>query len=82
MLGYTRDQICERGTNALDFKLAKEMINESLFQKMGNYQPVGARDGEFKDYQKISFLKNNIKDLDEEKVEEFSMVLGKVLKWI
>lgn len=28
LLGYTRDQICERGTNALDFKLAKELINE------------------------------------------------------
>jgi len=28
LLGYNRDQICERGTNALDFKLAKELINE------------------------------------------------------
>lgn len=82
MLGYTREQICERGTNALDFKLTKELINEDLFQKMGNYQPVGARTGEFKEYQKISFLKRNILDVDEEKVEEFSMVLGKVLKWI
>ncbi len=31
LLGYTREEICERGTNALDFKLAKELINESLF---------------------------------------------------
>lgn len=35
LLGYTREEICERGTNALDFKLAKELINETLFQKMG-----------------------------------------------
>lgn len=28
LLGYTRDQICERGTNCLDFKLTKELINE------------------------------------------------------
>jgi len=82
MLGYTREQICERGTNALDFKLTKELINEQLFQKMGTYKPDGPRDGEFKDYQKISFLKRNIQDLDEEKVEDFSMMLGKVLKWI
>jgi len=82
MLGYTREEICERGTNALDFKLTKELINESLFQKMNNYNPSGQREGEFKEYQKISFLKNNIKDIDEEKVEDFSLVLGKVLKWI
>lgn len=31
LLGYQREQICERGTNALDFKLAKELINEQLF---------------------------------------------------
>lgn len=82
MLGYTRDEICERGTNALDFKLLKDLINESLFQKMGNYKPEGQRDGAYKEYQKMSFLKSNMKDIDEEKVEDFSLVLGKVMKWI
>jgi hypothetical protein len=82
MLGYTREQICERGTNPLDFKLIKDLINEQLFQKMGTYKPDGSRDGEFSEYQKIAFLKENIRDLDEEKVEDFSMMLGKVLQWI
>lgn len=82
LLGYTREEICERDTNALDFKKAKDLINESLFQKMGNYNPLGRREGDFKDYQKISFLKANIKDLDEEKVEDFSLCMGKVLQWI
>lgn len=49
---------------------------------MGNYNPLGRRDGAFKEYQKISFLKKNISDLDDEKVEEFCLVMGKVLKWI
>jgi len=39
---------------------------------MGQYEPCSQREGSFKEYQKISFLRNNIKDLDEEKVEEFS----------
>ena len=82
MLGYTREQICERGTNALDFKLAKELIDETLFTKMGQYAPAGQREGEFKPYQKISFLRNNIADLDEEKVESHCLVMGKVLRWI
>jgi hypothetical protein len=82
LLGYTREQICERGTNCLDFKLAKELINEQLFQKMGSYQPLGSREGDFFDYQKISFLRSNIKELDEEKVQDFSLVMGKLLSWI
>jgi len=31
LLGYKREEICERGTNALDFKLAREQIGEVLF---------------------------------------------------
>jgi hypothetical protein len=50
ILGYTREEICERGTNALDFKLAKDLITESLFQKMGEFNPHGTRTGEFKPY--------------------------------
>ena len=43
-LGYSREQICEPGTNALDFKKAKEYINEQLFQKIAKYNPAGPRD--------------------------------------
>lgn len=50
MLGYKKEEICERETNALDFKLAKELLNEKLFRKMGKYAPVGPRDGEFEKY--------------------------------
>jgi len=50
LLGYSIEQICERGTNCLDFKLAKDLINEQLFQKMGSYQPLGSREGEFFEY--------------------------------
>lgn len=35
MLGFTREQICHRDTNALDFRKAKEFLNEELFAKMG-----------------------------------------------
>jgi hypothetical protein len=82
MLGFTREQICHRDTNALDFRKAKELINEELFAKMGNYKPTGQRDRDFKEYQKISFLRTNNNALDEEKVEDYSLVLRKVLDWI
>ena len=82
LLGYKREQICERGTNALDFKHAKELINDSLFHKIASYNPTGRREGEFKDYQKLSFLKSNLKELEDDKIEEFSLVMAKLLKWI
>jgi hypothetical protein len=50
VLGYTREEICERDTNALNFKKAKNFINEKLFFKMGSYNPVGPRGQEFKEY--------------------------------
>ena len=82
LLGYTREQICERGTNCIDFKLAKELINEQLFQKMADYEPLGQKTEEYKAYQKLSFIKKNIDGVSEEAVEDFSLVLRKVLGWL
>ena len=33
-LRYTREEICERETNKLDFKRVKSLINEDLFERM------------------------------------------------
>ena len=41
LLGYTREEICERDTNKLDFKRAKTLINEDLFERMAKYIPFG-----------------------------------------
>jgi len=82
LLGYTREEICERGTNALNFKIVKELINERMFAKMGSYEPTGSRKSEFKAYQKIAFLKKNIADIEEEKVDDYSLVLGRILRWV
>jgi len=49
---------------------------------MGHYQATGQKQGPYKPYQMISFLKQNIADLEEEKVESHSLVMGKLLKWI
>ena len=41
LLCYTREEICERDTNRLDFKLSKQLITEDLFKKMAAYNPLG-----------------------------------------
>jgi len=82
LLGYTREQVCERDTNALSFKMVKELINEKLFAAMSQYQPIGQRTNEFKEYQKLAFLKKNLAEVEEEKVEDFSLVLRQIYRWI
>ncbi len=48
---------------------------------MANYNPTGQRDSKFCDYHKLSFLKKNLDSCEEDKVEEFSVVMSKIYKW-
>jgi hypothetical protein len=49
---------------------------------MASYDPCGQREGPFKAYQKLSFLKNNLAEIQEEPVEDFANVLIKIFRWI
>lgn len=82
LLGYTREDICERDTNMLDFKKVKSMIDNELFMKMSEYDPFGSRENEFKEYQKLSFLQRNSDSMEEEKVDDYSVILGRILRWV
>lgn len=82
LLRFERSLICERDTNKLDFKNAKSFITEELFEKMSRYNPLGQRESEYKEYQKINFLKKLIESVEEEKVDEYSVILGRVHRWV
>lgn len=85
LLGYEREQVCERDTNSLDFKKAKELLDDHFLMRMQQYNPCGERPSDqftFHSYQKLSFLKQNIADIEDDKVEEFSVVMLKLLKWM
>lgn len=82
LLKYEREDICETGTNKLDFKKAKKFINDSMFKAMANYNPFGPNHTEFKEYQKMAFLKKNLDSCDEEKVEDYDIVMSKIYKWV
>jgi len=82
LLKYEREDICEVGTNKLDFKKVKNMIEVELFQKMSEYNPFGQRNDDYKEYQKLAFLQKNIDSVEEEKVDEYSVILGRIHRWI
>jgi hypothetical protein len=60
----------------------KLLINEELFKNIGDYWPIGLKEDSFKEYEKLKFIKNNIDHYSEESVDEYSVALGKILRWI
>jgi hypothetical protein len=82
LLRYSRDEFCERGTCKLEFKKAKALINDDLFSKMGSYNPFGPSELEYLEYQRMAFLRKNIENMDEEKLDEYSVVIGKIFRWV
>ena len=49
---------------------------------MVSYNPFGESVDSFQEYQKLSFLKKTIESVEEEKVDEYSVVLGRVHRWV
>jgi hypothetical protein len=89
LLGYTEEQICEVKTNKLWWKKAKQLINEGFFIKLFKYQPVGPKDGEFKEYQKINYIESLLSELAQqrenvldEKVEAYSQTFIRLHQWL
>ena len=53
-----------------------------MFKAMANYNPFGSNHQEFKTYQKMQFLKKNLDSLEDDKVEEYDLVMSKLYKWV
>lgn len=81
-LGQTREEICEEGTNKLFWKIAKNKLNDGIFETMEKYSPVGPKDAEFKRYQLLNFIEKNIEGITIEDIEQYSYVLSRLFKWL
>ena len=83
MLRYKdRGFVCERDTNKLQWKKAKLFLNDNLFIRLGEYWPIGSKEDSYKEYEKFKFISNNIEGITEESVDEFSVALGRLLRWL
>lgn len=61
ILGYTREEVCERDTNKLSFKKVRELLSDEVFfQKMQEYKFAGPKTQDFRAYEKIAFLQKNM----------------------
>jgi len=77
-----RPHLCERGTNKLQWKKSSKFTNEELFGRMGDYWPIGPKEETYKAYEKLQFIKANLDGIKEEEVDEYSVALGKLYRWI
>ena len=82
LLKYSREEIWEENTNMLEWKKAKNLINDELFKKINEYNPIGPKTEEYKKYQKMSFISKLVEEVSQEEVDNYSLALGEILKFI
>ena len=55
-----RELICDNDTNKLSWKKARKFFQssgeDSIYHQMNEYWPIGPKEGEFKEYQKLKFI--------------------------
>ena len=66
----------------LDVKKARNLIDEQLFKAMSDYNPQGPKKDLYKAYQKLKWINTNLYTYSAEQIEEHSVVLCKIWKWV
>ena len=83
-----RSQICEPGSNKMNWKKAKELLETELPTRMLDYKAYGQNTNEYLPYQRINYVEQIIKTDDEGKeitqelVDEYHAGFGKLYKWL
>ena len=82
LLGFNREEICQPGSQLFFMKTAKTFIQEELPKRMADYKVLGAKDGDFKLYQKINYCEKIIADQVFDDVKKHNATFGKLFKWL
>jgi hypothetical protein len=85
LLKINREAVCEPGTNKLKWKLAKKTMapTSNLWDLMIDYDAVGAKEDEYREYQSINFIDRNIENYYQEDIDAYtSSVLGRIFRWV
>ncbi|CAI2387904.1 unnamed protein product [Moneuplotes crassus] len=82
LLKYTREDICEEKTNCLDWKKTKKYLNDDFFKNLKEYQPIGEKKDEYKEYQKLNFLMKYLEEIQLQDIEAYSLALGQLFLFL
>ena len=85
LLKINREAVCEPGSNKLKWKLAKKVVapTSNLWELMNDYEAVGQKEDEYKEYQSINFIERNIENYYVEDADAYqAAVVGRVMRWV
>lgn len=85
-----REEICFEDTQRLEWKKCRKLLTKpeaeadenDFFFHLGKYWPFAPKEDEFKEYQKLVFISDNISMINEEQVDEYSIALGQLFRWL
>ena len=81
-LGYNREDVCEIGTNKLNWKKAKLLLKDEFFKRILDYNPIGPKPEHYKGYWRINFIEKFLEGITQEDVDNYSVGIGKLFKWL
>lgn len=82
LLGVSREEICEPGSNKLFWKKARQLLGERIVQLMCDYRVLGSKQGEYRAYQTINYCERLIQEHSSEDVESYSFAVFRLFKWL
>lgn len=56
-------------------------MNNDFFQKIKDYNPIGQKKDEYKEYQKLNFIQRFTEDIRLEDIEGYSLALGQLYQY-
>lgn len=79
---YSREDICEKGTNKFFWKKAKNFLNDEFLDRLANFNALGPKEEYLPRYTTINFVEKNIEGISTEEVDAYHLTLGKLFKWM
>jgi len=82
LLGFSRQEICLEDTHILNWKAVKELIDDTLFEKLLAYSHRGQKPEYVHMYAKVNRLLAKVEKFELEQVFAYNLYFGMLLRWL
>ena len=84
MLKIQREDVCELDTNKLCWKSAKQLLKPdgSLLDDINDYEGIGRKEYDFRSFMTLTSIDKALESYQLEDVDAYSVLVGRLLRWI
>mmetsp|Transcript_35437 Transcript_35437/g.31933 ORF Transcript_35437/g.31933 Transcript_35437/m.31933 type:complete len:105 (-) Transcript_35437:345-659(-) len=82
MIGKTREEINIPGTNIMNWKQAKFLLNDDFFSKLAAYEHAGPKEDKPPKYATIDRILKRLEKYNEEDIFDYNVGVGVLYKYI